>query len=40
MFRNNLSLFVSQSYTVAIAAMLLFYFSIENAYKHGRYRRV
>lgn len=33
-------LFTSQSYIIAILVMGLFYFSVKNIYKHGRYKRL
>ncbi|MBC8042512.1 MAG: hypothetical protein IAF08_03620 [Rhizobacter sp.] len=40
LFRRSPGLFITQSYTAACAMMMLFYFSVRNAYKHGRYKRV
>ncbi|NTW48659.1 MAG: hypothetical protein HGB19_02785 [Chlorobiales bacterium] len=40
LFYANLPLLTSQSYTIAIVVMCLFYFSVQNIYRHGRYGRI
>lgn len=40
LMRNNLPALQGLSYAVALSTMFLFYFSVRNAYKHGRYKRV
>lgn len=40
LFKSNLSLLTSQSYTIAIVVMCLFYFSVKGVYRHGRYGRI
>jgi len=37
---SNLPILISQSFTMALVVMLLFYFSVLNIYKHGRYGRL
>lgn len=38
-FRNDFSLLASKSYLVALISLVVFFFSVRNTYRHGRYKR-
>lgn len=38
-FRSDFSLLTSKSYLVALVAMIIFFLSVRNTYRHGRYKR-